>query len=250
MIERTRIQRKKASAGDHTTQQNAPAALASQNRSATPAPVAAVDPRYGHDYGQVRVRPESQTDVEKTLPSDKPPIVVARVAQLDDKAIDKTPFEERALMLERLCDGEPDEAVKLTILRIVRESKQDEELVKLLDKAEADTLVRTLDGDHVKKLRQMLRERYYKRTEPKHALALVRRCLDGDRDEQVAEMLTDLLISRSDGRLLIEEIGRTYGSGPAEGFDRDFKNGLYKIENGIEGAQRARLQPYFGTSDL
>ena len=179
----------------------------------------------------------SDTEIRKSL------------ASMSDSDIAKLPATQKVQMIRRLLKGWTGGEDEATILRMLNASKTSGDLTIVIDGADAWDMMYASDGASSKKLREFFKEIYYSRTAQQTALRLIRKCLDGETAEWEEEMVADLLEKRDDRRSIVEEIGNIYG-GPSKQDDKNFKNGLYKLEWQLDGAEETTVTQLFGSSGL
>jgi Domain of unknown function (DUF4157)/Family of unknown function (DUF5995) len=173
----------------------------------------------------------------------------ADIKSMSDSDIALIPATQKVQMIRRLLKGWTGGEDETTILRMLNASKTSGDLAVLIDGSDAWDMMYAIDGANAKTLREFFRDNYYGKTGQQTALRLIRKCLDGETAEWEEEMVADLLQKRDDRRSIVEEIGNIYG-GPATGSDKNFKNGLYKLEWQLDGAEEEAIYSLFGSSDL
>jgi hypothetical protein len=184
-----------------------------------------------------------------SAPSQSDTEIRESLASMSDSDIAKLPTTQKVQMIRRLLKGWTGGEDEATILRMLNASKTSGELTVIIDGADAWDMMYAIDGENSKKLREFFRENYYSKTAQQTALRLIRKCLDGETAEWEEEMVADLLEKRDDRRSIVEEIGNIYG-GPLKQGDKNFKNGLYKLEWQLDGAEEATITQLFGSSGL
>lgn len=125
-------------------------------------------------------------------------------------------------------------------------------MVTIIDGSDAWDMMYSIDGNNATGLRNFFVQHYYAQTAQNTAMRLIRKCIEGETAEWEEQMVVDLLEHqpKPNGRALIEQIGQIYQpDGPATGKDASFKNGLYKLEWQLDGAEEERLHQVFGKSD-
>jgi len=191
------------------------------------------------------------TDLRPTMANSAPlddNDVRGTLAGMDDAAIAALPLANRMRMIRALFKGYTGGADEACILRILNASRGPD-LVTLIDGSDAWDLMYAIDGGNSRSLRAIFVSSYYGLTAQHTAMRLIRKCLDGETAEWEEQMVADILEAHPAGRAMIGELGLAYG-GPAEGEDRDFKNGLYKLEWQLDGAEEGQVTAKFGESGL
>lgn len=173
--------------------------------------------------------------------------VRSQVAGLSDAEIRAIPAVERVRMLRGLYRRGTDNEDEAAILKILRASIG-EELVTLVNGADAWDLMYATDGEEAAQLRGIFRAHFYPNTARNEALRLVRKCLDGETAEWEEVMVVDILEDHPDGRVLVEELGRAYYPTGSRATDAAFRNGLRKLEWQLDGEDQDRIEALFGTS--
>ncbi len=171
------------------------------------------------------------------------------ISNMSDSDIAALPAMQKVQIIRRLLNGYTGSADENTIIRIFEASKATGNLITVIDGADAWDLMYATDGKQAKQLRQFFRANYYGKTAIHTALRLIRKCLDGETAEWEEEMVADILEVRADGHAIVETLGEVY-KGPAKGSDAKFKNGLYKLEWQLDGAEEETIHSLFGSSNL
>jgi Family of unknown function (DUF5995) len=171
------------------------------------------------------------------------------ISNMSDNDIAALPAMQKVQIIRRLLNGYTGSADENTIIRIFEASKATGNLITVIDGADAWDLMYATDGKQAKQLRQFFRANYYGKTAIHTALRLIRKCLDGETAEWEEAMVADILEVRGDGHAIVETLGEVY-NGPAKGSDAKFKNGLYKLEWQLDGAEEETIHSLFGSSDL
>ncbi len=187
--------------------------------------------------------------IEHSAPVYDDDAVCDRVLQMQPGDIAALPATTRIRMLRGLFRGATVGSDETAVLRILKASIQAGDVVTIIDGADPWDLMYALDGVEFTQLRTLFRETYYGKTSQENALRLLRKCLDGETAEWEEEMVVDVLQYQPNGHALVERIGQIY-DGPATGEDAHFKNGLYKLEWQLDGAEEERLHDLFGESDI
>ncbi|MBD2124762.1 DUF4157 domain-containing protein [Trichocoleus sp. FACHB-262] len=157
---------------------------------------------------------------------------------------------QKIRMIRGLFNGYTSGDDESTILTILDVSRGTGDLVTVIDGADAWDLMYAIDGENATQLRALFKNHYYEQTVSQTALRLIRKCIDGETAEWEEEMVADILGCRSgDRHSIVEQLGKIY-EGPATGEDAHFKNGLYKLEWQLDGAEEKALQQLFGSSGI
>lgn len=170
------------------------------------------------------------------------------VARSGKSGIAARPTIERIQMLRRLRRGMTFDADENTMLDILRASQQAGDFATVVDGANAWDMYYAIDGAEAMQLRTLLRADYYAQTSADVAITLICRCMDGETAEWEEQMVADILVARhgSDGRALVERIGRQY---KLRG-DNDYQRGLNKLESQLDGNDETRVTALYGSSGL
>jgi hypothetical protein len=187
--------------------------------------------------------------MENSAPSQSDTEIRNSLANMSDSDIARIPATQKVQMIRRLLKGWTGGEDETTILRMLNVSKTSGDLAVVIDGSDAWDMMYAIDGANAKKLREFFRDNYYGKTGQQTALRLIRKCLDGETAEWEEEMVADFLEKRDDRRSIVEEIGNIYG-GPATGSGKTFKNGLYKLEWQLDGAEEDTITSLFGSSGL
>ncbi len=188
-------------------------------------------------------------NMDNSLVSKSDSELQTEISNMSDSDIAALPAMQKVQIIRRLLNGYTGSADENTIIRIFEASKATGNLITVIDGADAWDLMYATDGKQAKQLRQFLRINYYGKTAIHTALRLIRKCLDGETAEWEEEMVADILGVRADGRAIVETLGEFY-EGPAKGSDAKFKNGLYKLEWQLDGAEEEIIHSLFGSSNL
>jgi Family of unknown function (DUF5995) len=187
--------------------------------------------------------------MENSAPSQSDREIRNYLANLLDSDIARIPATEKVQMIRRLLKGWTGGEDETTILRMLNASRNSGDLGVIIDGSDAWDLMYAIDGANTKKLREFFKDNYYGETGQQTAWRLMRKCLDGKTAEWEEEMVADLLQKRDDRRSIVEEIGNIYG-GLATGSDKNFKNGLYKLQCSLDGVEEDTVTCLFGSSGL
>ena len=171
------------------------------------------------------------------------------ISNMSERDIAALPAMQKVQIIRRLLNGYTGSADENTIIRIFEASKATGNLITVIDGADAWDLMYATDGKQAKQLRQFFCANYYGKTAIHTALRLIRKCLDGETAEWEEAMVADILGVRADGHAIVETLGEFY-EGPAKGSDAKFKNGLYKLEWQLDGAEEETIHSLFGSSNL
>lgn len=161
----------------------------------------------------------------------------AVLAETSDEAVSQMPVSERSYVVDRLRRGVAGDADEQAILRVLRLSAENGDLVSILQVVNAHDLAYAIDGAEYDQLRELLNEHYYAQVDTSTALTLVQACIDGDTAEWEEEMIADLLVVHPESRSIITQIGAG-----------DFHDGLNTIEWQLDGADQDRVEAVHGTS--
>lgn len=165
--------------------------------------------------------------------------VRADVAGTTEGDLAKRPPAERVMMLRRLISGATLNDDEATILTILSASVKAGDLVTVVNGANAWDLCYVTDGDEFDRLRETLRKHYYPNTTFTSAVALIRRCINGETAEWEEEMIADLLCDRSDGKAILTQLGREYADG-------GYEEGLDKVLWQVDFKEQSRIEAVYG----
>ena len=173
----------------------------------------------------------------------------AEANSLSEADLAKKPSIQRTQMLRACFKGSTTNADEDAMLKVMRASVAAGDLVTVMDGADAWDMAYALDFSQFTKLREILQQHYYAQTAQVTAQRLCERCMDGETAEWEEQMVADIIVARSDRRALIAAMGARYG-GRATGPDKDFKNGLNKIEWQLDGEDQSRVKAVVGESGM
>ena len=163
------------------------------------------------------------------------------IARLSPADIAKLSVVERVQRIRRLLRGWTGGADEAAMLKILRASPSDDDLVQVLDAADVWDLCYATDGASYKALRRemLLGRNYYGRTAQQTALRLVYKCMDGETAEWEEQMIADVVETRNDRVALVSAVGAHYGASMRG--STDFQKGLNKLEWQLDGEDESRV---------
>jgi hypothetical protein len=188
-------------------------------------------------------------------------LVNDNLASMTDNQVRALSVTQKARYVEGLLTGSVVDGDEGDILRVLRLSGS--QIVTVVNAVEAWELGYKLDGDEYKTLRSLLRTSYYGRCDQNTALAIIRRCMDGETAEWEEQMVADLLVDRTDGRALLIRIGKIYddtalapmvnaleadGQDVSSYDDTFFTRGLNKVLWQLDGEDDTRVRAVYGSA--
>ncbi len=171
---------------------------------------------------------ESDSEIRNDLASKTD----AEIAQMD--------VGTRIRQIRRMLSGFAWNEDENTIIRVVRVSN---DIVTLIDGANAWDMLVKMNGPQYTTLRELFRESYYGSMTFAVAATYLRRCMDGYTTEWEESMILDILEAHPERRKLITHIGDLYeGSG--------YQGGLLYLQGQLDWGDETRLNNLFGESTI
>lgn len=127
------------------------------------------------------------------------------------------------------------------ILKVLRASAATGDLVAIVDRLNAKSVMADFHGAEEGQLRTLFRRSYYGRTDVANALNLVVACVDGWTSEWEEEMIADLVECSADPTRLIRFVGLHYG-----GRGSGYRKGLRVLDGQVDGKEQRTLDRVTG----
>lgn len=167
-----------------------------------------------------------------------------KVEKLSKDELSNLPTIIKVVYIIRLSKGTTGDDDEQAILKILYASIKSNDLVEVIDGADAYKMMNSIDFAEAVELRKILILYYYSKTAFQTALRLIIVSMEGETAEWEEEMIVDIISFRIDKRNLVEGVGKFYEPNSTN----KFREGLFHLELQLDGKEETKLQTVLGTT--
>ena len=177
------------------------------------------------------------TDLRPSMEASAPLIDDNETRKKSHSQLKSASMSERIRMLRGLVRGVTFNGDENAVLSILKISREENDLVPVVDAASAWDICYALDGKQYTEVRQLFIYHYYPHTARSTAQSLIERCMNGETAEWEERMIADIIVGRSDRREIVTAIGRGRGASSdpyGEGRDAIYWNVDWSEQSAVE----------------